>query len=121
MNTFACTEARHCARLVHRAIVGQDPRDAVGSSDLGFHTQHELGPDVAPLSLRLAQETEQSAREVIGDSQQVELGVGMENGPRKSEWKPSAMRVARSKPFERCGCMTHEVQAGRVFGIGKPY
>ena len=68
-------EAQNCviAMLLYGAVVAEDPRDAVGLAELGFNTEHELGPDVHPLGLGLGEEAKDAASVVIYNGEQVEV------------------------------------------------
>ena len=79
------TEMSHRHRLVHGSVVGQDPRDAVGFAQLGFHTYNELGEDVHPLGLRLGEETKDAAGVVVNDGEKVKVAFWSWHGERASE------------------------------------
>ena len=99
LNAFGRAESVHLSGLVHSAIVGQKPRDAVWSSDFSLHTSDEGCPDVEPLTLRFDQKRKDATREVVDDSQQIQIALRSRNRKRAAEVGMEAFRSS-SRTFE---------------------
>ena len=75
LNPTRRAESSHCCRLVNRAIVGENPGNAVWLANFSLDAHHEFGPDVHPLSLTLGEKPKNSAAEVVDNGQEIQVAL----------------------------------------------